>query len=232
MNAVISDFEQRVREIDGYLKVLKQLEDPNVVLLFRSKKTQRERPVDEPSFKVMKATVFLLVYNMIESAIGTTIAFIYEQVKHEGKRFEDMNQRFQAIWIRQQHRELSRENASPAAYEKQAEAMIRSILSKSVVELDPEEIGVSGNLDARLVRQLCEKHGIDVRAHPKALGGAEMLTVKTQRNALAHGDKSFSDCGKDYGVDDLIRIKRQAEVFTRSILRNAQKFALTKQYSA
>jgi hypothetical protein len=56
--------------------------------------------------------------------------------------------------------------------------------------------------------------------------------VKTQRNDLAHGSISFSECGRQYTVDELERIKRQVVVFMRSILRSIGAYIRKQSYAA
>jgi hypothetical protein len=60
----------------------------------------------------------------------------------------------------------------------------------------------------------------------------ELLTVKTHRNDLAHGNKSFADVGRDF---DLVRLKNiQAEVllFLGELLANVADYITTRAYLA
>ena len=81
---VLQSFEERVQEVEKYLRVLEKLEAPSVVLFDKS--TGREKRVfEEGSLKVMKATVFLLLYNLIESSIRSAFGELYKSVINSGK---------------------------------------------------------------------------------------------------------------------------------------------------
>ena len=88
-----------------------------------------------------------------------------------------------------------------------AAQLIDHVMNKLVIELDEEALPISGNLDARQIRDLCSSHGIAHTTPQNAKGGRALLTVKDQRNALSHGDLSFSECGRQFELVDLRRIK-------------------------
>jgi len=121
-------------------------------------------------------------------------------------------------------------SSSPQTYHGKAYEMITGILDNLVVELSEQRLPVSGNLDADLVRKVCRKHGVSVSVHHAAKGGSRLSLIKKQRNALAHGDSSFAECGRQYTVQDLIGIKNETVIFMRSILRNVSKFAARRSY--
>ena len=62
-------------------------------------------------------------------------------------------------------------------------------------------------------------------------GGDKLLEVKEQRNSLAHGYKSFTECGRDATLDDLQAIKKQVISFMRQILKNIDRFIAKKKYA-
>jgi hypothetical protein len=50
-------------------------------------------------------------------------------------------------------------------------------------------------------------------------------------NALAYGNTSFSDCGQQYPVTDLQRIKRPAVIFVRGVLKSLEKSISSTGYA-
>lgn len=47
---------------------------------------------------------------------------------------------------------------------------------------------------------------------------------KTKRNALAHGDDSFSDCAKDFTINDLRIMKEDVFIFLENILDGMKNY--------
>ena len=55
-------------------------------------------------------------------------------------------------------------------------------------------------------------------------GGIILTDVKNERNNLAHGTVSFVECGRNYSIDDLIRIKDETELFLENILLGMKNY--------
>jgi hypothetical protein len=87
-----------------------------------------------------------------------------------------------------------------------------------------------GNLDAARIREVCDAHGVSHKTDRRTRGGEKLLVVKNRRNALAHGDLSFVECGRDYTVAELKEIKMQSFWYLKAILRNIDRFNTKKTY--
>ena len=112
-------------------------------------------------------------------------------------------------------------------------------LWKRLVKVIEEYITKVGNhtrvapyLDADKIREVCLRHSIPVHTHYRASGGTDLATVVTLRNHLAHGNISFAECGRDYTVDQIERIKRQLVTFVGGILRNIADYIDSASYEA
>lgn len=229
MQNVIDDFNERVSEVEQFLKVLERLEKPEVVLF--DKTTRREKRVfQEGSLKVMKATVFLLIYNVVESSIRSAFGHLYDEIAVASMTGTNLRAELRKIWIKQQFQALDDDSASARTFRDLTERLVEEIAEGNTVNLKRRLLPVSGNLDADSIRQVCRKHGVAVAVHKNAAGGVEMKTVKDQRNSLAHGNSSFSECGKQYTVTDLKRINKQAVIFVKGILHNVKRYTDKKLY--
>ena len=226
---VKADFDNRVGEVDQYLKVLDRLNNPAVVL-FDSVTRRRKRVLEEGSLKVMKATVFLLIYNVVESSIRSGFEYLYANIKSQGSTPSAVRDELVQVWIRQRFRALDADSVSTRNFRDLAESIVEEVVAGSVLDLDSKLLPVSGNLDAERIREVCAKHGVSSNVHYRSLGGTELITVRKQRNALAHGNTTFSECGQQYTVSDLIRINNQAQIFVRGILKNIEKYVSAKEY--
>ncbi|QDT83064.1 MAE_28990/MAE_18760 family HEPN-like nuclease [Gimesia chilikensis] len=229
MQEVIDDFNDRVAEVEQYLKVLERLEMPGVVIY--DKTTKREKRVfQEGSLKVMKATVFLLIYNIVESAIRSAFGYIYDEIATAGMTNDNIRAELRKIWIGQHFKKLDDDSASARTFRELVESLVEDISNNKNITLEDRYLPVSGNLDSDVIRNVCHRHGVVVRVHRNAAGGVELKTVKEQRNALAHGSMTFSECGKQYTVSDLIRIKKQSVTFVKGILGNVKDYTDNRLY--
>ena len=57
-----------------------------------------------------------------------------------------------------------------------------------------------------------------------------MKEVKEERNNLAHGTISFVECGRNYSIDDLKKIKNETECFLENILEGMKDYYENQLY--
>lgn len=230
MQDVIDDFNERVGNVSNFLALLQQLEQPGVVVTDSS--TNTTIPVfGEESFKVMKASAFLLIYNMVESSIRSAFQHVYERIENDARWFGTVAPKFRELWIKQRFREMNLDSASPRNFRELAADLTNAVLDQSTVHLTAEKLPVAGSLNAKRIRDVCELHGVSVVVDPQAHGGLQLETVRQLRNDLAHGHVGFAACGQDHGVSDLIRINEEAILFIKGILENIREFVDQAKYA-
>ncbi|WP_440976976.1 MAE_28990/MAE_18760 family HEPN-like nuclease [Pseudoxanthomonas winnipegensis] len=222
MELVEQETANRLQEIEILLKLIREIERPR-------SKIRGVAPVAALSVTTLKASSFLLLYNVIESCVRTAFQQTYAEMHNEGVCFEDFPDGIREIWIKQEF-SVPTDTANQSTYLKRAREIANSIASKDVPELDPRKLPISGSLDGGSIQRLCSKHGFSIKMGKRARGGAELVTIKEQRNALAHGDKSFAECGREYGVEDLERIYRQTKYFLGSFTKSVSKFNASRGY--
>lgn len=229
MENVLSDFRERVEEIEEYINLLMLVSQPSVKIHSEGK---RPKSVSNVALKTMKASCFLMLYNLVESSIRGSMSTLYEQMNSGRQCLHGFDQFVTELWISQKFKSLDPYSSNQTSYKKLIKSMVDDILLASPVSLDPESLPISGNLDARKIRELFINHNIPTHAHYRSLQGAELKTIKDKRNSLAHGSESFSDCGQQYSVQSIIDIKRQTVIFLRSSLKNVQKYIENTKYAA
>lgn len=232
MQGVLQDFEERVKEIEQFLDLLRLLERPGASLGYQTRRGERTRPIEAAWLKTLKASTFLLLYNLVESATRRGIGAIYERLGSDHRRYDQLVDKIRRVWVNQQFRRMDRWSASPKNYRDTAHDILERVAGRVFLELDDDFLPLSGTLDADKVRKVCQLHDIPVRAHYRASGGTDLHTVMEQRNHLAHGNISFAECGRQYTVDELQQIKQQVVVFMRSILRNIAQYIKKQSYAA
>lgn len=220
MTSIRATLDERKSEFKAYARLLGHLETR------LTPRASQRRTGDLPTaetFKAMKATAFLMLYNIIEATIVGAMTELYTTIEHRSRKFGDVTDKIQDLWIDQRFWIVPHE-ATPATYRKRAAQMLREAMAGTTLALDPKRLPLSGNIDARVVRDLCDKHGWELKVDRRAKGGVELGTVKTQRNALAHGEKSFVECGQSYAVSDIARIAAECFRFLGGFIRSVERF--------
>jgi hypothetical protein len=228
---VMTDFNDRVTEVDLYFQVLAALDNDEIAIV-KGNGPQVVPIGASPADwgRMLKGGAYLVLYNMVEAFIRRGFKELFDSIQSDGLCADKLTQLMRHQWIHQRNRKVSAFDGSPKVYMKLAFEMIEEILNGTIAELNPEQLPISGNLDADVIREVCTLHGVPVKTPAAAKGGVELATVKTKRNYLAHGNESFVDCGRNLTAVDLIRVKDEVVAFVRGILTNLEQFVNNKDY--
>ncbi|RZJ35968.1 MAG: hypothetical protein EOO18_07635 [Chryseobacterium sp.] len=177
--------------------------------------------IDKDLIKIMKASAFLVLYNLIESTMRNSIQEIYEHLKTKNIPFD---------MVRSELKKVVLKNLKKPKVENILEKI--KILSHDVVSagFDPSDL-FSGNVDARLVRDIAEEYGFSSATNSaQTKDGQKLVIVKTQRNDLAHGNKSFSEVGKEKSITEIMIIRDEVKAFLGEIVDNIDKYLTNQLY--
>lgn len=171
-----------------------------------------------------------MVYNLVESTVMGGILEIYDKLKQEGLTYSGVRKEIKDIWFAYKFRQVYDQQAHYNSYKDKAIEIVNSILTGEIIELDRKATAISGNLDAQQIRNVCHDHGICFTPEAGSRGGVVLETVKDRRNDLAHGTLSFAECGRDYSIEDLVKIKQETVLFLRGLLIGMKQYYDGKQY--
>lgn len=218
-----------MRSIDSYISFVGELENPSVQIVDSGKK-RADRP-NADVLKAMKAATYLMLYNAVESTIRNAFSEVYQAIGAESITCEDAAKQIRSLWIRQRHLAIDGFSASPSTYRDHAMQIVEDAIDKVSIDLDPDRLPVSGNLDAEQIRVICGLHGVSTKTSRHANGGHYLSDVRRFRNQLAHGELSFVECGRQTTSATLVLIARQVRIFLGGIIGNIGEYIAYKEYA-
>lgn len=225
MQEVSYVLDVRLREVEQFIKFVRRLQQRNTAARLGLRQSQDE------FLPMLKACVFLLLYNAIESCVRSAFAEVYQQIKSSNTTYNNSTVPIQTIWLTQQlDAKISIASANRDTYLTAVSIIAGRIAASEAIELSSRDLPISGNLNADHIRNLCKKHGVELKTPRWAKGGVELDTIKTKRNALAHGHISFVECGREYDLNDLDRMHKQTKHFMQGLLKSLSKYANTGKY--
>lgn len=83
------------------------------------------------------------------------------------------------------------------------------------------------------MRRIFRKHGINFKSKSKSQDLNNVVSIdniKNERNALAHGRKSFLETGSNYTVNDLKNYYNEIVILMDDILKSVNQFIKNKDY--
>ena len=227
MEIVREVFNDRKNEIDLYYQLIDFLDN--------IEKEDGEKSINDILFnkdieKIVRANALLMLYNLVESTLVNGIEEVYSVFKQDEITYSQVRREIKEIWFNYRFSNAYDKKAHFDTYKKTAEKIITSIMLNEPLELDRKATGISGNLDADSIREVCKKHGIQFKSPKECHGGGKLGKVKEQRNQLAHGTLSFVECGRYFTVNDLHEIKIEVENFLSGFIVAIESYYDNKEY--
>ena len=196
MDVAIRKFQAKAKEIQKYFRLLHATESADVRLAVGRGKGVPPYLLDTQTRKILKASGFLLLYNLVESTVRTSVEAVYTTVRRQGLLYGDVRPELRTLWVRQQFRDLDRSEAPTGRYRDKAREIIDVIISDTVLELDAKHLPVQGTLDARLINEICSRCGLTPSFRRQAHGGSDLVTVKARRRSHTATNPSPSAVGR------------------------------------
>lgn len=220
MQTVLIDFDERVKEIEEYFAFLAQLIN-NDVELVNSQDRAEVLGLGDGLTKTLKANGFLLLYNLVESSMRNAIEAIFSELRTQQVSFDDVSIGLRKIILQ------NLRNSSVANTHERINNIALDIIH---IGFNSEDL-FSGNIDSRKITDLARQYGFSYDTdYEKTQHGKNLLTIKRNRNDLAHGNKSFGEVGREVNIRELMEYKDETVEYIREILSNIEEYLGQKQY--
>lgn len=219
MIAIYNVLDDRKGEIEFYYSVMEDIDRDSDNMLHTADKQR--------FFRIMKSNFLLMLYNLVEATFTTGMLEIYDQVKADGSPYANVIDEIQNIWRDYKVKEVHKPDSKLSTYTNRVQNIVLDITQNTPLILSKSMIGVDGNLNAEKIKKICDKHKIRYRVVDDQLA---LEKVRKKRNALAHGDESFSRCARDLTISDLGIIKDTVIRFISEIVEGMEKYCNEKQY--
>lgn len=220
MNNTLLEFQKRIKEVDIYFQTLDLLDKGRCKISCTDiLGVVFEKDIDNELSKILKANGFLLLYNLIEATIKTSIDEIFIAIHTSSITFKSLTENLKSLWINQEIKDLKDNTFNVATLRTKVMNISESILKSELTIFKSECVNISGNIDAKKIREIANQLGYN---EPK--NGEGLLTIKNKRNHLAHGEFTFAEIGKDYTVGDLVKFKVETELYLTEVLSNIDSY--------
>jgi hypothetical protein len=207
MDAVREDLCQRAKELRSYLRHVGDVSE-----------TARSGP-ERAIASSLRAAAYLITYNMVEATARNAVCAVFDRLKDEAISFDRLTIQLKRFLLAHARRKKPEELADA----------FTSIANDIVVKVfEPSDL-FSGNVDARTLRRTAKQIGYKLNSTTRKAEPA-LLAVKNNRNDLAHGNKTFSEVGRDATVPDLRRHANQAILYMCEVMRNVERFVKNREY--
>lgn len=212
-----NEYNRRLDEVEIYFNALSFLDKgPCEIKCIDILGVETSMPVDDNLSKILKANGFLLLYNLIESTIRKSIGAIFKAIHASSSSYKNLSSDIRRLWVKQECKNATIEKIVSIA---------DSILANELLSFKEDCITISGNIDAQEIRKILKQLGGN-----EISNGHNLKIIKDKRNHLAHGEFSFTEIGKDYTIQDLVKYKNDATEYLNKVLDEIQRYIENENY--
>jgi hypothetical protein len=161
----------------------------------------------------VKAAFIMMLYNLAEAVVVSTIHEVFQRVGSDGLGFDQVAVAIQTFWLEQRAAKIRHGSSETHA------ALIREAIETALgreglkpFERDDIRKSYGGNVDGRVIREIAARFSVVFTPRKSSQGGQRLLAIKSTRNDLGHGIFSFSEVGSTQSAGDLretsVRVRR------------------------
>lgn len=223
------DFRERSKEVKRYTQFIQVMASSKASGLAYGSPGEmqviKDFELDRELTKTIRASGYLLLYNLVESTLSNAIDSIHKAIEVHGVEFNQLNDKMKDITLTHFQRAISSSKKVDTTHPIQV-AMVKMGYEKEKL--------FNGNIDCREIRAISKRYGFAV-PDPKLGGrmiGDLVLEVKHKRNDLAHGSISFERCGRETPPEHLVTVADQTILYLRAVLRSVRQYIKNRDYSA
>lgn len=210
---LIEDFDKRREQVKRYLAVVTAAE--RQALLGPSRKIDLDR------LHILRAGTFLILYNLIEASARGALEAIHDDMAAKRIKFNQLS----PILRREVVKGFKRK-ANPDKHTDLTDLPVDFV--SAALDVDYH---FSGNVDSKLIRKIADLYGFSTYTDgSKTNDGADLLQIKSNRNDLAHGDKTYDEVGRNVTARDLIGVSLRSTAFMRQMLENVKIYVSNQGY--
>jgi hypothetical protein len=189
----------------------------------------------------------MMLYNLVEGAVTEAMDAIFATLSFQSPPFKTLTPAYKKIWLAYQQGLVKIATESAKAKDPTKNKIGQSITyvldhleSFKIATFTDKEgntydnykgylkvldaADLSGNLDAKKMRELAEKYAFVV---PERCD--DLLKIKKLRNQLAHGEILFADAGA-ISMAELMDIKKNVFAYLEAILWNIHDFIIHNRF--
>lgn len=220
----------RINEIQVYINLLDTFDKAN---------RDGSSIVSTEQYHILMANTFVLMYNMIEAAVTQSLRRLGEIISQDSGCPRCLSDKIVSEWIASHLG--TKEQLNPESRLERGKGFYKHVLSGAPSSLAFNK-GGGGNWDDEEIFRFSEKLGINLRSIPRHIASKIkrkreddlgcMKFIVRNRNKLAHGEISFSECGKDKNLARIKEIFSDTSQYLKAMIDLFDDFAAQRMFIA
>lgn len=222
MDFIKEDLQNRGGEIIEFLDLIKFFEETEQI----RDDSGNLHTINLSLKNTLKAKVFLLLYNLIESTMRESIRHIHDTLDEREITFNQLRNTFRKEI-------LKRAKSDKVGLNDLYDQTVLDISTQLLAATFKSNAIFSGNIDHQEICSQAKIYGFLTQTeYGETHHGNNLKTIKDKRNDLAHGNSSFSEIGEDYSHTELKNFTTEVLNYLDSITTHIANYLNQQDYLA
>lgn len=192
--------------------------------------------------KIMKATIFLMIYNMLENIIPLALKKVCDEINKKNVKYWDLIKELQQIHIQQ--KKVFKENDPRKIWETVNQIFGETLFLNTYNLSSPDELKLqqelqtfkknfsinwtirTSSLRVELEKKFAVKYG---NQNFKHIDTSSSILLD-RRHDLSHGIKTFNEIGRNYSIQDIEKIYEDMLSFLNILITTLDDYLENKRY--
>ena len=223
MISIYNELQIRKNESDNLIVFLEQIEHNRFHF-------DEETSINVTSLRTtLKSTTIIVLYNSVESLITQCLTKIHNEIIRDNLLFENININLKKLFMHYYEKAIANCSNQVKIVEYKYDYLQltgnREQIKISYSDIISHYSLFSGNLDSRKIKDVLSKYGLSFDVAESVL-----KTIKTYRNQLAHGEKSFEEVGRELSVPQLRAMHTRTFDYLNAVADAVRQFISNKDY--
>ena len=214
---VKDEFDKRSDEIDTMYSHIEAIDAESDELI---------RSASADLIAILASSLCLMLYNQVESTAFSCVEAIYDGVHQKRVSFNKLVPEFKKKILSDFRQAYHSIDVLMGGLQNND---LSEVIAKASLKLDKV---FSGNVDARKLREVLAHYNLAITGPSPLNQGAELLSLKTARNSLAHGSASFEKHGRSLTVSDLDKLRDNVREYMSHVIRLTESYLMSEAYLA
>ena len=227
--AAFDEFNDKCSEIERFLSLVDDLDGgtDNHLLYKADDNLWNTKPISREVQKTLRASCYLLVYNLLESTTCDALDSIHQTLSSEQTDLQDLSDKLKKIIFA---------NLKEGLGDKGVQQIIEQQIDLRIAIMNHgynKRSFLSGNFDIVAIKKIEKRYGFTVHVVDGKNGIYDpqiIKNIKHKRNALAHGSESFEQCGQNIPVFSMQEKYRHSKNTLMALFNGINNFINDRKY--
>lgn len=217
------DFDNRSNEILEYLSLVKFIDNSGSEIT-SSENSELRQQITSDVRKTLKGTIYILLYNLVESTMREAISYIHDSIYSNQVGFDDLCSPLKKEIIK-------RLKSDAIGVDNVLKTNGKGLSFDITLSTFNKQKLFSGNIDRDEINLKSKIYGFSTKCeYNQTKHGEKLSTVRRNRNDLAHGNVSFSEIGKNITYQDLEATSNEVIAYLDAITSNIEAYIAESSY--